>query len=99
MVGPGMVRRLFILLLVLGVGAAAGAGWLVVHRGAGPTNRRSRCSAGVVGTAEDGWQQLAYQEFRLEVPPDWDRLERPAAASSSPSTRGPDRSRAVQRMP
>ena len=70
-----MVRRLFIVLLVLGVAGAAGVGWLLFT--AEPERRTARCrsSADVVGAADDGWQQLAYQEFRLEVPPDWVRLE------------------------
>ena len=69
-----MVRRLFILLLVLGVAAAAGAGWWLFTT---EPDRESpeEVHAGVVGAAEDGWQELAYQEFRLEVPPDWVRLE------------------------
>lgn len=69
-----MVRRLFIVLLVLGVAGAAGAGWLLFS--AEPEHEPpEQVRAGVVGATDDGWQRLAYQEFRLEVPPSWVRLE------------------------
>jgi len=69
-----MVRKLFIVVLVLGVAAAAGAGWLLYT--AEPEDEPSVVEqADVVGAADDGWQQLAYQEVRVEVPPDWVRLE------------------------
>jgi hypothetical protein len=69
-----MVRRLFIVVLVLGVAAAAWAGWWLYS--AEPEHEPPQQErADVVGAADDGWQQLAYQELRIEVPPDWVRLE------------------------
>jgi hypothetical protein len=69
-----MVRRLFLVVLVLALVAAAGAGWLLFttdpEHDPPPEER-----ADVVGAVDDGWQQLSYRGLRLEVPAGWTRME------------------------
>jgi len=69
-----MVRRLFLVVLVLGLVAAAGAGWLLFT--ADPERESPEVErAGVVGATDDGWQRLGYRDSRLEVPTGWGPLD------------------------
>ena len=84
-----MVRRLFILLLVLGLAVAAYAGWWLFTT---EPDREppSRCTPVVVGAADDGWQQVVLPRSsasrcrRTGV-----RLETSELRRTSPSTGGP----------
>ena len=69
-----MVRKLFLVVLVLGLGVAAAAGWLLFS--AEPEHEAPvEEHADVVGAAADGWQQLAYRGLQLELPPGWTRMD------------------------
>jgi|EndMetStandDraft_8_1072994.scaffolds.fasta_scaffold293381_2 hypothetical protein len=69
-----MVRRLFLAALVVGLGVAAGAGWLLFT--AEPEHEPPEVlRAGVVGATDDGWQRLGYRDSRLEVPTGWAPLD------------------------
>ena len=43
----------------------------------------------VAGTTVDGWQQITYRGRRLEVPPDWKRLDMSNCDGGGPERWGP----------
>jgi hypothetical protein len=69
-----MVRRLLLAVLVCGLVVAGVAGW-VLFTEKPDDEAPEQVPADVVGAAADGWQQLAYGDLRLEVPPGWTRME------------------------
>lgn len=86
-----MVRRLFLAVLVLGLVAAGGAGWLLFtaepEHDSPPEER-----ADVVGAVADGWQELSYGGLRVEVPAGWTRMDgdcESAAEHWGPTELGP----------
>jgi hypothetical protein len=66
-----MVRKIFIALLVVGLAVAGVEGYRLFNEDPHHDPPPSR----VIGTTDDGWQQITYRGVDLEVPPDWERLD------------------------
>jgi hypothetical protein len=69
-----LIRRIFVGVLVVGLAVAGYVGYRLFTAEA-DHDAPAEVRAEVVGSAEDGWQQLSYGELRLEVPPEWGRLD------------------------
>jgi hypothetical protein len=79
-----MIRKAFVALLVVGLGVS---GW-VGYRLFTEEPRHDPPASRVVGSTDDGWQQVTYRGVDLEVPPEWTRLDM-AECDFSPEHWGP----------